>query len=160
MIIQMGFAQTASVLRGLAMKYKERSAPNFSRHPEGMSRHLVNEKGVFIENFLIARRRGKTNFVSNLHPFWLQAGTFLDLLDGLGAQVGRCTDFTTILGCFWGGFGRPWGPFGLPLGAAWRPRRPKNQEKERTVSPRRCEASPAAENRMPRPCLMWLKHSK
>ena len=156
----MGFAQTASVLRGLAMKYKQRSAPNFSPHPEGMRRHVVDEKGVFIANFSIARRRGKTNFLSILHPFWLQAGTFLDLLDGLGAQVGPSTDFRTILGCFWGGFGRPWGPFGLPLGAAWRPRRFKNKEKERTVSPRRCEASQAGENRMPRPCLMWLKHSK
>ena len=125
----MGFAQTASVPRGLATKNIQRSAPNFSRHPEGMSRHLVDEKGVFIANFLIARRRGKTNFVSILHPFWLQVGTFLDLLDGLGAQVGRCTDFKSILGSFWGGFGRPWGPFGLPLEAAWRPRRSKNKEK-------------------------------
>ena len=54
--IQMGFAQTASVLRGLAMKYIQRIAPIFSRHPEGMSRHVVDEKGVFIANFLIARR--------------------------------------------------------------------------------------------------------
>ena len=131
--IQMGFAQTASVLRGFAMKYKQRSAPNFSPHPEGMRRHVVDEKGVFIANFLIARRRGQTNFLSILHPFWLQAGTFLDLLDGLGAQVGPSTDFRTILGCFWGGFGRPWGPFGLPLGAAWRPRRLKKKGKERTV---------------------------
>ena len=98
-----------------------------------MSRHVVDEKGVFMGKFLRARRRGKTNFVSILHPFWLQAGTFLDLLDGLGAQVGPSTDFRTILGRFWGGFGGPWGPFGLPLGAAWRPRRPKNKEKERTV---------------------------
>ena len=131
--IQMGFAQTASVLRSFAMKYIQRSAPNFSRHPEGMSRHVVDEKGVFIANFLIARRRGKTNFLSILYPFWVQAGTFLDLLDGLGAQVGPSTDFRTILECFWGGFGRPWGPCGLPLDAAWRPRRPKNKEKERIV---------------------------
>ena len=129
----MGFAQTASVLRGLAMKYIQRSAPIFSPHPEGMSRHVVDEKGVFTANFLIGSRRGKTNLLSILHPFWLQAGTFLDLLDGLGAQVGPSIHFRTILGCFGGGFGRPWGPFGLPLGAAWRPRRPTNKEKERTV---------------------------
>ena len=129
----MGFAQTASVLRGFAMKYIQRSAPHFSRHPEGMSRHVVDEKGVFNVNFLLARRRGKTNFFSIFDPRWLQASTFLDLLDGLSAQVGPSSDFRTILERFWGGFGRPWGPFGLPLGAAWRPRRPKNKKKERTV---------------------------
>ena len=97
------------------MKYIQRSAPIFSPHPEGMSRHVVDEKGVFTANFLIGSRRGKTNLLSILHPFWLQAGTFLDLLDGLGAQVGPAS----ILGRFWGALGVALGGLGAPLASLW-----------------------------------------
>ena len=97
-LIQMGFAQTATVPRRLAMKYLKRGGPNFSPRPEGSNRNVGDDKGVFIANFFIASRRCKTSFVSILHPFRPQAGTFLDLLGGLGAQVDPSTDFRTILG--------------------------------------------------------------
>ena len=130
----MGFAQTASVGRNLTMEYVRRvDASPREDFCERSSRNLVDDKGVFIANFFITRRLGKTTFVLILHPFWLRVGTFLDLWGSLGAKVGPSIDFRTILGCFWGGFGRPWGPFGLPWGTEWRPERPKKREKYRTV---------------------------
>ena len=119
LFIQMGVAQTASVPRSFVMKYMKRGARNFFlEHPERSKRNVVDSKAVFIANFFIATCHGKTSFASNLHPFCLQAGIFLDLLGGLGAQVGPSNDFRTFLGCFWDGLGRPWGPFGF-LGGSY-----------------------------------------
>ena len=97
LIIQMGFAQTATVPRRLAMRYLKRGGPNFFPRPEGSNRNGGDEKGVFIAIFFVVRPLDKTTFGSVLHPFWLQAGTFLDLFGDLGAQVSSSTDFRTIL---------------------------------------------------------------
>ena len=100
---------------------------------EHNSRNLVDDKGVFTAIFFLARRSGKTTFVLILHPFWLEAGTFLDLWGSLGGKVDPSIDFRTNLGCFWGGFGRPWAPFGLPWGTEGRPMQAKSDENYRTV---------------------------
>ena len=59
-VILMGVAQTASVGRNLTMEYVRRvDASPREDFCERSSRNLVDDKGVFIAIFFIARRAGK-----------------------------------------------------------------------------------------------------
>ena len=127
----MGVAQTASVGRNLTMEDVRRvgASPREDFY-ERSNRHVVDDKGVFIANFVIRECLGKTPLASILDTFplgWVPVCTSRAPWAPRWVRASILGRFLDAPGVALGGLGSPWGALGTPRGA------PSDQKSEKNI---------------------------